>query len=739
MRDLVKVLKGGNKVSSESKKDVKTIKELNAVIKSLTSDIKKGSVVRKKDSKATSKAQKAMSKRFGNIASDFDILGASTGKLDKGVNDVTSSLLKFAGATGIVAGVIGITAGTLDAIISNYVAALQAGFSFSDQLKKVRDDLGFLGLNVQSLTELLGSTGFEIRRLGKTSFESITNFIELTRATRELSQDFGFFGMTAGETMEELSKQLGALRQSGLTDGALMLATRDSFMLLNKEVLGYARLTGRQRRDLMREGIVQESSIVKSVLRDIGGGAVTSAISMQAAMEAMTGGGDLLKMTMNRMAADFTGMAHLISVEQYGMEQMYPLIGKAVKDIASVLMDPQATNEQRAIVQAGMSGALQDSMNILGENARRFAGTDIGDMASMLYEASLQAVGFSRDPAEILAASNKALTDAEKNLLTLNSAINQMQQTFLAQFFKIFGLDNIEDGISQEQLDTVLTNMQLAGDYMSQFVNWIINMFKDLDLLNQKVVGTDMGPRAAMMAAELFGGKILLGAIGKGVGLAIGAALAIQVAGPIGAAISGMFTASGFGTIAAAFTTGIGVLFAPATVTALVAAALGKVVYDAINDEELAGAGYNKAQAVGIAGVETAIDMADLIVNIPAHVWNTLNPWDDFDVNLADMSSDYRDYMVKMGNAMKDKPWQSYFPGAGVDPLPATNGMTTPTVDRAPAYGSMVPSSAQTGDDLKTATENYLAAIEETNRLISEGNAIAAGSKRAIVEAVENN
>lgn len=743
MKELVKVLGGGSKVSPASKKQAKTIEELNAVIKSLTKDIKSGSKVRKKDSKATSKSAKAMNKKFGNLSRDFDILGSSTGKLDLGVKDVTSSLLKFAGITGVVAGVIGITAGTLDTIIQNYISALQAGFSFSDQLKQTRDDLGFLGLNVQSLTELLGSTGFEIRRLGKTSFESIQNFVRLTKETRDLSEQFGFFGMTAGETMEELSKQIKALRQSGLTDSALMKATRENFMLLNKEVLGFARLTGKQRRDLLTEGIVQESSIVKSVLRDIGGGAVTSAIAIQAAFVAMGDGGALLEMTMNRMAADITGFAHLISNEQYGMEQMYPLIGQAMKDVASVISDPQATNRQRAIVEAGISGAIMDSMDILSLNMKRHKGTQIGDMAAMLFDIGLDAAAFGRDPEAILAAQNKLLTESEKNLLTLNSAINQMQQTFLSQFFKIFGLDDIEKGISKDQLDKVLGNMQLAGKYMGQFVKWIIDMFVDLDKLNQTVVGTDMGKRAGMMFAELFGGKILIGAIGKAIGVAIGAALAIQVAGPIAAAITGIFTATGMGTIAAAFTAGIGVLFAPATVTALVTAALAKIVWDGVHDKELADAGYNKPAAVGITAIENIIGAGDLAMNMFNRVYNLLQPFEAFevptDMNYRDI---YRQHIIDLGKDAQTAPWQSYFPG--YDPnsstpslaSPTSNGMTIPTVGTAPTYGSMIPPvPGQSPQELARETREWLEAIGKTNELLESANDIARKARRDFEEA----
>tara|TARA_R110000850_G_scaffold28106_2_gene78841 strand:- start:2237 stop:4489 length:2253 start_codon:yes stop_codon:yes gene_type:complete len=693
MQDLVDIITKSVKSDKKSgkKSGTPSAKDLNKSIAAMSKKIKQGTSDKDKESTADKKLAKEKEKRQQKFTDKISDTTASITEFDGSISNASSSLLKFAGITGIAAGAIGIAAGTIDQIIQNYTAALQAGFSFGDQLRSVRDDVARFGLNMSAVTEMLGSSGENIRRLGDTSFDSITAFVQLTDETRRLSKDFGFFGLTAGETMQELTEHMEMLRRTGLNGDALANATRDSFVELNREVLGFARITGRQRRDLLRESQLSANDIARSTFRNMSDDAVVNARTLESGLRAMGDNGDLFELVINKFNAGQEGFMHLMTQSQIDMENRYSGVGNAMDVLDNVLNDANSTELDRANALAGFYGSLESHETDFVRDMQMFSGTDMGETAKMLYRMFEEGAAMGADPARILAANNERLTEAEQNLMSLNDSMMQVQQTFMSQFFKIFGLDNIENGISQDQLDTVLDNMSIAGDKARMFVEWIIdfvgNLVGMMDTFNQSIVGDSMGGRIGMMIGEALLAKVLLTAIGTAAGTAIG--------GAIGA----MFALTGAGSIAGAFTAGLGLLFNPVTIGLAVA---GYFALDGINDENLTEAEYTGVDKAAIGIFAGALSGLATAANVANYGSNALFGT-EFDTDL-NTGSDFKDWAatdngqwwLKFGNVTQpESNTDGDVPDQVVEPImPMTSVATASPTQDGSIQTDMTPDNA---------------------------------------------
>ena len=611
LQDLVNIITKSVKTSKKSGKKSDTPADgLNSSIAAMSKKIKQGTLNKDKESTADKKLTKEKNKRQEKLNSKITDTTSSITEFDGSVSNASGSILKFAGITGLAAGAIGLAAGTIDQIIQNYTAALQAGFSFGDQLRNVRDDVARFGLNMSAVTEILGSSGENIRRLGDTSFDSISAFVQLTDATRTAAQDFGFFGLTASETMQELTDHMTMLRRTGLSGDALANATQKSFMALNKEVLGFARLTGRQRRDLLRESQVDSDDVATGIFRKMSTGALANSKAVEAGLRAMGDNGEFFKLVINKFNTSSTGLVHLMTSAQIAMESRYTDIGQSMEQFTSVLMNAKSTDVDRADALANFYGALEANEAQILSDVSLFKGTDIGDTAALLQQLLVDGASMGSDGDRILAASRERMTKAEQNLMSMNDAMLRVQQTFMAQFFKMFGLDNIEEGISQEQLTTVLDSMALAGDKAKLFVDWIVDFVGKLvgmmDTFNQSIVGDGMGARVGMLIGEALLAKVLLTAIGTAAGSAIGTS------------IGAMFALTGVGSIAGAFTAGLGLLFNPVTIGLAV---VGYMASTGITDDGLTDAGYNTVEKALIGILAKAMDWT---LTPAANVTNTV-------------------------------------------------------------------------------------------------------------------
>lgn len=621
LKDLVKTLGGSVKLNEKARTNAKSIQ---TAVDKLTKNVKTDNTQKKvavKSLQGVAKGGDAVKNKFKGLGDKTADLIVSTDKFDGSVTGASSSLLKLVGITGLAAGAIGVAAGTVETIIQNYTAALSAGFSFGDQLSELRVDVAKFGLNMAAVTELLGSAGNDIRALGDSSYDSINAFVNLTKETRDLSRNFGFFGMNAGETMQELTEHMSLIRKSGLSGNALAVETRNSFMQLNKEVLGYARLTGKQRRDLLADSAIDNSALIRGIMEDMKPAVKRTAKGVEAQLRAIGDqSGDMNKMILDRFAAEREGFFHLIDPMQIFLESQYGNVGKAMRDSISLINNTSATAEDHDQAFANFNAALiADSDKIKANQLRYQRGSPEAEQANMLLGLVEGARVAGTDVSRITEARTKALTEAEKNLMSLNDAIAQVQHSFLAQFFKIFNLDNLENGISQDQLDGVLKKMNVAGDNVATFVKWIIGVFGGIDDMNKDMVGDDLVKRIGIFIGEMFLAKILLTAVGSAAGTAIGGAIAT------------MFAATGAGSIAAAMATGIGLIFAPATVTALVAAALTAAGLDAVFNKEQEEAGYGLIDRIALKVGSVGLDTVDTFVNGVNAALGVIIPGTSFD------------------------------------------------------------------------------------------------------------
>ena len=209
-------------------------------------------------------------------------------RMDATSRSVTESFLGVVGGAGAVGSVLGLLASVTDEYIKSLKGSIQAGFSFSDQIIQTNHELASIGINFHQFGQILVEQGEAIRFLGSNSHEASSRFVDLVKTVRMSTKDMGYFGLSSREMADELADTMGVLITAGVSEADIMSRTHETFTYLNQEVLAYARLTGRNRRDIMRskQELVDDNVLFKEVLKKLGPEAMQTFDMVGASMSA---------------------------------------------------------------------------------------------------------------------------------------------------------------------------------------------------------------------------------------------------------------------------------------------------------------------------------------------------------------------------------------------------------------------------------------------------------------------
>ena len=101
----------------------------------------------------------------------------------------------------------------------------RVGVNFGDKLIEVQAQAGNLGLTLDQFGKIVGTNGAVMAGLGDTTSQGMHRFLELGKAVREGTRNFGFFGMKSDEMAMILADELEIRRQTIGTEGLRNLKT----------------------------------------------------------------------------------------------------------------------------------------------------------------------------------------------------------------------------------------------------------------------------------------------------------------------------------------------------------------------------------------------------------------------------------------------------------------------------------------------------------------------------------
>jgi len=527
-------------LKDELKKQGATFFESNAITKEMAKQQRKTALEDKQLLRSLVQAgEKAQKSKIGKAT------GSLAKKATAAINpmaDSAGSIAAMGAGFGVVGAGLGAMVGTIQGFVDSTNTAMQTGFSFGDQLIETRVNVADLGMNLQQFSEILAANGDQVRRLGTTGLEAQQNFQTLIRSSLDASKAFGYFGLTGAEAAEELAPIVESLSKAGVGQTDIMSQAQKTFMGLNQEVMGLAKVTGRDRRELLRQtAAIRGDTLFQSLLGSLGEGAMGAADKIAVNFGVFGDNADkftdLFKNYTTEMA---TGIPTLTETQRQFLN-MYPELAEDMRDLSKQFIDDpegaaSAINERIMSMFTEIDGS-QEAMRQQAMAFRASGNDAMADYLEGIIAAGRDGQALKKHSAESL-AKNKAATDENVAAqLALQQNMAEVIQSVQAQFLKLFGVENIEDLAKDEVKDELIKKIGLMGDYIVKFRDWVAGW---VDYFAVEWLGADEEKMAKMPSM----GKVLI-------------------------ALAGLFT---LGPVIASVTTGIAAMFAAKAVTAAMVA-----------------------------------------------------------------------------------------------------------------------------------------------------------------------
>jgi len=482
--------------------------------------------------KKTSKALEGLSKASGKAKDQIKDSGESAIKAfseaETSISSFSKHVLGIVGVTGTLGAGFGIAAKVLDEYIDAQTAAAQSGFTFSGELMESRGALSRMGMNLTQFANILGENGSSIRALGDTGGQAARRFSDLVVKVRDATADFGYFGMTGQEMAGIMADKLDTLRKAGVGQENIAAEAAKSFDILNREVLGYARLTGRQRREIVRNrAAVDQDTYFLSAMNKLGDSALTSAQNMTDAFTAYFGEGseDIIELLKGEIAGQLEGFP-VLTTEQMGAINAIPGLGPALRDAANNFInlanDPAASSEQMRENVERIGSLLAAQEETLRRQSKLYAGDPVGQLSEQLLKMVVEsrtALAESADAAtEGTDPFNDAMNETTANMLKLKTDLEEFISSVQAATLSIFGIENGLMGINNVDFRDMAKKTRDFGTAMGEIVSSMAGMVEKINKLADSIgvgpTGKGFGLAAGALALG-FGGFKLMKGVGK--------------------------------------------------------------------------------------------------------------------------------------------------------------------------------------------------------------------------------
>jgi len=346
---------------------------------------------------------------MGNIRDD--LIGIS-GK--EKASDLSSGLF-----TALGLGAIGAQVGTFFGIMEEFGNSMsnlrRVGTGYLENLQKLRGETARIGLGLEQFGALVAENGITVRSLGNNTTEGTNELIKLTSRFREITKEFGYFGMSSQEMtrllldeVELKRRAMGSDKVNAATQTKLVDSLKEQ-LKLNEEM---SSLTGQDIRDRIKASQQFESDSINAMLLS------TLSDGQQAAVRAATAGFSQLGPTVqgsiqDALGASLAGMP--APAEFLNFLQFADSAGvEASEQFNHILGLIEQGADPRAITAAG--DQLAASFNDISDEQKRAiaiqarSGVDGANMLAAVYAES------TSSGAESIAESTANLAEAISKL-----------------------------------------------------------------------------------------------------------------------------------------------------------------------------------------------------------------------------------------------------------------------------------------------------------------------------------
>ena len=261
----------------------------------------------------------------------------------------------------------GMVFGTMEQLGEVLNKVSRVGVSFGDDLLKVQDQAADLGLTLDQFGKIVGTQGSIMKGLGDNTNQGSRRFLDLAKAVRDGTRQFGFFGTKSDEMAMILADELEVRRQTigsdrlrNLTEKQLTDQMTES-LKINEAM---ARLTGQDVQERRKAALeARRSAIAQSFLSEQSEETQRRFEQLAGALSTVPGGDELSQAILNGIATGMDPRAFapkLIGMLGDGASELIDFATSAVTD-SSISPEEMAKRSQELALGLKESSAVQAS------------------------------------------------------------------------------------------------------------------------------------------------------------------------------------------------------------------------------------------------------------------------------------------------------------------------------------------------------------------------------------------
>ena len=422
-------------------------------------------------------------RHVGKTVSSFE-------KMDSSARGWASTITAAVGMTGIIGTVTGMMAGVVDRLADFQKTTVQTGFSLAGAITDVRTSMANMGMGLDDISTILEAHGTSVKFLGDNGLDATNAFIGLTNQVYMASRQFGYFGKTSQELMENLADVTGLMIIQGMTREQILDKAAKATLELNQEAAAVARLTGRSQKEMLKKSMddVSGDGRLQQALRMMDPEAGTRLSEMFTHLERL-GGGELTEFAKSFMKG---------RIVQDRLNITSPEAGKTISQAAFSYNGASLGPELEGIFKQFMSGSidsreLNDAINRMAKSVDRMSGdaTLVAhegrgvEIATAITEALTKQEmknEAGRTATQSWEKYNDALKEQEKTvalfLQGLKRFFERVQSRFSAAIMQVFGItEKMDTERVQAKMDAFADGI---GDFLDKAVPALGKVFKEI-------------------------------------------------------------------------------------------------------------------------------------------------------------------------------------------------------------------------------------------------------------------
>jgi hypothetical protein len=367
--------------------------------------------------------------------------------------DLEKMSMALAGA-GILGTVAGLASGTLVQFSKDLIELTNVGAGIGDTLLVLKQRATESGLSLEDYSKLISGNMESMKALGGTVDDGARNFSDLSKRVRANAEEFNNFGMTNSEINQVIADEIDIRRRSGMQQAKIADSVAGSMNELLVETDALARMTGQDKREVMRSRLESaKDPVMASYLSTLSEEQGEVFLALKSGLAGLGPAGEKIgELLQYAIASDVDPMAAM-SGELGQMLGISDEVRAIAIDMHRLTKDGIANNSDSAEYQAQLTSQMARLANISQDDQK------------LLRTLAVNGVQAAAEILSLTQAGRLMESDVQVNLDVTDTVAEELKAAFL------IALPSTLETFSVTMKDAMLEQLVQATDAISKVLN----------------------------------------------------------------------------------------------------------------------------------------------------------------------------------------------------------------------------------------------------------------------------